>query len=291
MLRILFCFTVVAVVGCDAASKSGAAGGAGGAMADVAATDFLRAEESLVDLECSRIEVPLDAGDCESSLATVEELELTPRCWPDPSSSILGMPRSARLEVLAARVSGTVVADEAVFDRILQDVAAARALWPELGFVGEYIPGAASLLIETDEDTLDQMRRGNYDAWDCLNALFRVDEIRYPRWTMLYVSFAGNYDLRVLAHEYAKLPAVERAYPNGFAGDWGDVCVTPGANEWHYVFEEASGDCPSGCIDHTYHHFVTLPTGEVKRDGMFEYHHEAKRPDWFTKYVNPDVCH
>ena len=99
------------------------------------------------------------------------------------------------------------------------------------------------------------------------------------------------YDLRVLAQEYPKLPATRRAYPNWFAGDWGDVCVTPGPDEWHYVFEEASGDCPSGCIDHTYHHFVTLTTGEVKRDGIFEYHHEAERPDWFTKYVTKAVCH
>jgi len=68
-------------------------------------------------------------------------------------------------------------------------------------------------------------------------------------------------------------------------------CATPGPDEWHYVFEEASGDCPSGCIDHTYHHFVTLATGEVKRDGPFEYHHDAQRPEWFTQYVTKAVCH
>ncbi len=91
------------------------------------------------------------------------------------------------------------MAEQIVYERIIRDMGALRAIWPDLGFLGVYFPGAFSLWIETDEDTLDQMRRGNHDAWDCLNTLFRVTEIRYPRWTMLNISFAGMYDLRLLA--------------------------------------------------------------------------------------------
>ncbi len=292
MLRILVCLAVVAV-GCGEQHATVGAAGSGGAAPQEAFTDFLTPNDAPTDLDCLPIQVPLDAFDCETPLATVDELAVTPRCWPDLDldTEWFGQSRMERLEVLAARVSGRVVAEQGVYDRIIRDVGALRALWPDLGFLGEYVPGAASLLIETDRDTRDQMRRGNYDAWDCLNTLFRVKEIRSPRWTILDLSFAGTYDLRVLAREYAKLPAVQRAYPDGFAGDWGDICVTPGPDEWHYVFDEASGDCPSGCIDHTYHHFVTLATGEVKRDGIFEYHRDAQRPDWFTKYVTKAVCH
>jgi hypothetical protein len=279
MLRIAVCLALVAV-GCG-----------GGSATDNAFTDFVTVDEALIELDCFPIQLPLDAGECETPLATLDELALTPHCWPASGTDAWGFSTIEGLEALAARVSNRVVAEPVVYERILRDMGALRALWPGLGFVGSYFPGAFGLVIETDRDTLDQMRRGNYDAWDCLNTLFRVTEIRYPRWTMLYISFAGTYDLQVLAAEYEKLPAVQRAKPDWFAGDWGDVCVTPGPDEWNYVFEEASGDCASGYIDHTYHHFVTLATGEVKRDGIFKYHHDAQRPDWFTKYVTKAVCH
>lgn len=236
--------------------------------------------------------LPIDAGECETSLATVEELSRSPRCWPETDdSSVWGMSRMDRLEALAARVSGRVVADQATYERITRDMASMRALWPQLLFLGEYVVGAEGILISADESTLSAMWSGYYEEWDCLNRLFRAtDTVRVSR-THLGLSFRGIYDLRLLAGEYQKLPRVTGAFPNSFPGGWGEICVIPGEDEWHYIFDEASGDCPSGCIDHVYHHFVTLQTGEVKRDGRWEYSRDEERPDWFTEYWSPDVCH
>jgi hypothetical protein len=33
------------------------------------------------------------------------------------------------------------------------------------------------------------------------------------------------------------------------------------------VFDQASGDCPAGCIDHKYTHFTTSIAGEVTNLG------------------------
>ena len=259
---------------------------------DLPYTDFLTADEELVDLDCTEVVLPIDAAGCETSLGTIDELSRSPRCWPgteDPS--VWGIPRMDRLEVLAARVSGKVVADQAIYERIIRDMGSMRALWPQRWFLGEYVPGAANILIEADESTLSAMRSGSYYEWDCLNRLFRATDTLRRSSTLMELSFGGVYDLRLLAGEYQKLPGVTRAYPNGFAGDWGEICAIPGADEWHYIFDEASGDCPSGCIDHVYHHFITLPTGEVKRDGRWEYNRNEQAPDWFMAYVSPDVCH
>lgn len=282
------------LLGCGSEAGVEGSGGAGGngRYPDEAHTGFLRADAAL-DLDCIEADLPLDVGDCETSLATVDELSRSPRCWPeaDPSSQIFGMSRMDRLEVLAARASGKVVADQAVYERIIADMGAMRALWPELVFLGEYIPGASTVLLETNEATILGMRTGTYTQWDCLNRLFRVTHKQLHRSTMAQLSFGGVYDVRVLSREYEKLPGITRAYPNIFAGDWGEICVIPGQDEWHYIFDEASGDCPSGCIDHVYHHFVTLPTGEVKRDGRWEHDRDEEHPEWFARYWSPEVCH
>jgi hypothetical protein len=260
-----------------------------GAPNDDPDSGFVLADPAKIDLACKPVQLPLDAEDCQTPLASREDLERTPRCAPDPDPGLLRASTMDRLEVLAAAVSEAVVARQDIYDRIVWDMGSMRALWPDLPFLGEYIPGYDGLLIEPDDATYDEVRAGTYDPWNCLNRLFRVTQVQFNR--AIHLRFGGLYDLRALAAEYEKLPGVQRAYPNWFGGDWGELCVSPGTDEWHYIFDEASGDCPSGCIDHRYHHFVTRETGEVKRDGTWEYPSDVDPPEWFAKYFSPERCH
>ena len=116
MLRILVCL-VVGAVGCG-----------GGSANDDAFTDFVTVDEALIDLGCFPIQLPLDAGECATPLATLDELALTPRCWPPSGTDAWGFSSIEWLEVLAARVSSRVVAEPVVYERILRDMAALRAM-------------------------------------------------------------------------------------------------------------------------------------------------------------------
>jgi len=95
-------------------------------------------------------------------------------CEPGPEE--LGQtPRAdENLELLALAHSDGVVADQAIYDRIVRDVSAMRALEPaiaNIGYFARYEP--RKLLLEVSEATFSRMQQGDYSAWDCLNSAYR----------------------------------------------------------------------------------------------------------------------
>jgi hypothetical protein len=96
--------------------------------------------------------------------------------------------------------------------------------------------------------------------------MFRAHDFNYviftsSTWALVY--FDGVYALRQLAEAYAALARVESVSPESVGGDGPTICVARDADVWHYMFDEAGGDCPAGCTEHIYYYFRTDAEGTV----------------------------
>jgi hypothetical protein len=188
---------------------------------------------------------------------SAEELAATPRA-------------DANLELLALRHSPGIVADPAIYARVVRDVSAIRAEDPSVAGIA-YFPGqdGRTLSLEVEPATFSQMQSGAYHAWDCLNHSYVVNGLKFEMFDSTHtqnalITFKGSYEIADLAAQYASLPGVSSAtYGGAGGGDGPTICLTREADQWHYVFDQAGGDCPAGCTEHVYHHFSTTADGEV----------------------------
>ncbi|MBL8923408.1 MAG: hypothetical protein JNJ54_31435 [Myxococcaceae bacterium] len=103
-----------------------------------------------------------------------------------------------------------------------------------VGFVPDFLP---DLMIGFDAVGAAEVAAGTYTAWDC-----------GTRSGWRTVSF-WPLDLRTLARDYARLPHVQWAYPNGLAtvplcGSSSDLCVEPSATgAWTWLALVQGTDC------------------------------------------------
>ena len=218
--------------------------------------------------------------ECGTNLATDEELALTPR-------------EDDNLEQLAVVATMRVVAGEDQYQRVSRDVAMIRAIRPDLADIG-FLPNfGQDLIVRADEATVARMVAGTYGAWECLNRRFKVNEIRSGAGTpdRVDLAFDGVYDIPTLAERYWELPGVQSATGGVRFGDGSTICVTPAASEWHYVVDQGTGDCESGCIDHDYNYFVTGEDGTLVRSASWAERSLDPKPQWVTNYVTPRACH
>jgi hypothetical protein len=229
---------------------------------------------------------PNAGADCPPALASEAELASTPRA-------------NANLELLALKLSpGKVVADEATYQRVVRDVAAIRAKDPSLAKISFFAHDDGQTIgLVVPVETAAQMEAGTYHAWDCLNATYsamlpvEVIRIGSSATAFVYFELRGLYATKLLAAEYAKLPGITSAEGATFGGDGPTICATAGPSTWHYVFDDASGDCPAGCIDHVLRHFATEPAGAVTELGRWSTQDGSPRPSWATELASPDRCH
>jgi hypothetical protein len=226
------------------------------------------------------------AGADDSCAAPAAELGVTPRA-------------DENLELLALAHSDGIVADQASYERVVHDVTAIRELEPLVAKIAYFARNPENVLeLYVAADTQRDMQSGAYSAWDCLNASYRVTNAEYgePRHdeAIVVLTFEGRYDFETLGAVYAKLPGVLRAEPSYVGGDGPTICLTPESNTWHYVFDEAGGDCPAGCTDHFYYHFTTSSDGRIEAletsqqvDSDSEPYNP---PSWVTQYASPEAC-
>jgi hypothetical protein len=119
------------------------------------------------------------------------------------------------------------------------------------------------LLISASPQTLEQMASGSYSAWDCLNEHYEAQSFE-NRGHYGLLRLEGTYELKRLGDLYARLPGITAAEPNWLIGDGSTVYVTRVDDEWHYVADAASGDCPAGCTHHVLYYFISEPGGAVR---------------------------
>ncbi len=218
--------------------------------------------------------------DCGTNLATDEELALTPR-------------EDENLELLAIVATSRVVAGQSQYERVVEDVEVIRTMRPDLRDIG-FLPNfRQELVIRADEGTISRMVEGTYTAWDCLNERFKVENIRYGAGTpdRVDLELDGTYHIPTLAERYAELPGVRSASGGVRIGDGSTICVTAGTTQWHYVVDQGTGDCESGCIDHDYSHFISTNDGGVVAAGSWAERSPDPRPPWLDAYATPRACH
>jgi hypothetical protein len=196
------------------------------------------------------------AAECPSGVPSAEELAATPRA-------------DINLELLALRHSTGIVADPEIYARIVRDVTAIRAADPSVAGIA-YFPSqdGRTLSLDVDPATFSQMQSGEYHAWDCLNQSYVVTHLDLEAFDTIhlqnaFITFKGIYEISEVASQYASLPGVSSATYGGVGGDGATICLTREAQQWHYVFDQAGGDCPAGCTEHVYHHFSTTADGQV----------------------------
>jgi len=190
---------------------------------------------------------------CPIDLPGASELAATPRA-------------NTNLELLALKFSSGVVAEQAVYDRLVRDVALITAREPSVADIDYYAPhDGKQLFLQTDARTLSQMQAGTYRAWSCLNGTYGLVSSDFSSGVISFATLTlkGIYNLVRVSKDYAALPGVQSASANVGGGDGSTICVVREDSVWHYVFDRASGDCLAGCTEHEYLHFTVSSAGTV----------------------------
>lgn len=208
---------------------------------------------------------------------TEAEIAATPRAEPN-------------LELLALSLSDGLTADQAIYERVVRDVGAIREGHPDVADIAYFPPhDGKGLLLTTTSEAADRIEAGDYVAeWDCLNEHYEMQSVMVEPLGMsdafVLLQLDGLYDLTILAPDYAGLPGVDGAGPNLAGGDGPTICAEIDGETYHYVFDDAGGDCPAGCTTHDYTYFTVAADGTIERVGSWSNDSAEARPDWV------DIC-
>jgi hypothetical protein len=242
--------------------------------------------ESPVDAGAVDVDADVSAVECLPGLPAAGELAATPR--PD-----------VNLELLALKLSpGRIVADEAVYRRVVRDVGAIRTAQRQLVGIG-FFPerDGRTIVLVVLVPISEQMQAGNYRSWDCLNDTygaslpFEFIRIGNADNVFVIVKLKGIYAVDLLAAEYGRLLGITSAEGGVIGGDGPTICVTPGDTAWHYVFDAAGGDCPAGCTEHAYSHFVTRTDGALTALETWSGADLTAAPAWVAEFADYATCH
>jgi hypothetical protein len=191
---------------------------------------------------------------------------------------------NAEAEQLALEATGAWLAPQSVYDRVVSELATIRRTYPATAGISARPSWAPDdLLLAFDEDGVTAITEGRYRAWDVLNRRYGVSQIdthRLEKRGAVALTFAGRYNMPLLAEEYARLPNIRYAEPNYMMGDGDDVCLLIDRTKHFYVFDAGSGDCPAGCINHTYWGFASDVKGQITVLGTWERRLGDTEPGW-----------
>jgi hypothetical protein len=181
--------------------------------------------------------------------------------------SSAGCPAEAQLIALDA--GSATYPDPTLCARLAADLSAIRRREPQLSRIRYWaMDDGRELLLMVEKRTFSQMQRGSYKTWSRI----------WRRWGEPTITFqpglqTWNVSLRMprimrldeVAKAYAQLPGVLAVEPHSMGGDGPNIVVRVRGNAIHYVFDDAGGDCPSGCTTHHQYYFVTDGSGGISR--------------------------
>ena len=212
-----------------------------------------------------------------SKLASNEGSKLTPK-------------DNAEAELIALCLSGNLVAPDSLYKQVLSHLATIRSTFGNnyeclnrITFVPPWRVGR--LIIGLDDTTAQKVANAEYQAWDELNKKYQVTKINtglleFIGSTVLY--FKGRLHPCRLAELYADLPGVRHAEPNGRIGDSPNIYPRQTGDGITYLFRDAWGDCPSGCIYSEYWYFVFEEKQPILI-GHWAPHEDPQEPDWWNE--------
>lgn len=217
---------------------------------------------------------PTDGGDgvpCSGDVhGTPDEIASTPRSDPE-------------LELLALELSEQVVAPQSIYERVTRDISQIRESYDEVSGISYRPPhdGKSLNVGAADAETERAIKNGNFQEWECLNRHYEKRDVRHLVEGTFNVELKGIYDMKLVARDYQKFEGLEYAEPNFRGGDGPTICGERRGDVYHYVFDDASGDCRSGCSNHHYHYFSVDASGAVTEEGEWR-DEQGNPPDWVT---------
>ncbi len=193
---------------------------------------------------------------------------------------------NAEAEQLSIEATGALVAPQDVYNRVDTELKAIRAAYPPAANIGA-MPSwvLQKLSIGFDATGWNAVKAGTYTAWDALNKTYGVTEIDTSSLDLIgaaVLTFAGRYNIPLLSGEYAKLPDVRYASPDGILGDGNDVCLSIDGGNHFFIFDAGSGDCPAGCIQHIYWGYRVTLDGSITELGTWDSSSGNAQPAWLA---------
>ena len=192
-------------------------------------------------------------------------------------------------KVIALCLSGALTPPDGLANQVLENLAEIRSHWggifPSLltiRFRDRWRPSCT--IVGFDEATAQLVANGQYTAWDALNEQFQVEKIdmrllkNLESVVLTFKEWSHPYRL---SESYRELPGVRYAHPNFTIGD--GPTVYPSAQAQTFLFRNAWGDCPSGCIMSEYWYFVSNAAGSPSFIGYWDPWKDPQVPDWWPE--------
>jgi hypothetical protein len=123
-----------------------------------------------------------------------------------------------------------------------------------------------------------------YGDWNCLNRFLGADVVTHSDFDYAELTFAGLYNPDIVSKAYRALPGTTMTDFSSMLGDSSNIYITREGAVWHYLFDIAGGDCPSGCTTHEMHYFEVTTDGRVQKTATWNTESHAPPPDWATAY-------
>jgi len=197
---------------------------------------------------------------------------------PTDSPSVAATPlipdaprENGEAEAAALCASGELVAPEALYETFKNDFAAIRAEFAgsipavnEIGFAPPWVVG--QLILGVTELGAEAIRNGEAHGLDSLNSIYHLAHMDMtnldsfsPR---VLLTFKGRlHPLRLTEIYRSSLDILRYAQPNWFVGDSSKAYPRVSAEERRYLFRQAWGDCPAGCIYSRFWYFRVTDAG------------------------------
>lgn len=222
---------------------------------------------TLFTLGCGDGEPTVDACEGYTALASPSEIARTPR---DDFSA----------EVLTIEAYETFLAGDARYERIAAELDAIGKLEPATRYIRPLSLAWTDMLLVRLTDSSDAAMR---ETLDCPNRAYGGKIVDVVSQTV-HVDFGGRrFNSELLSQAYESLANVENAHGETWLGDGADVCIEVQGDEHFYIFDEASGDCPAGCINHFYYGFSASPNSAVASIGTYDT--QQPEPAWYSKLL------
>jgi len=167
-------------------------------------------------------------------------------------------------EEIAVLISGSVAAPRPLYERVQRELKAIRESWgdsiPQVVSIVGRAPFRSQITMAAERDIVERIKAGLYRDWDSLNAMFGT-EISYLD-NYIQVSVPTRVNIWRLMQSYESLPGVTNLWPSGgMFFDGPTLYAHMEGDQTAYLFRDAWGDCPSGCIYSHYYYFKSDRSG------------------------------
>ena len=104
------------------------------------------------------------------------------------------------------------------------------------------------------------------EEFDTLNLKLGLQGIEtYDSIGSAIICFREGLNVRAASVAYWMIEGILYAEPDAYLLDGSDIEALMVDEEWYFVFRDAWGDCPSGCIHKEFYYFIVREEGEVRR--------------------------